>query len=70
MVTLFMVPGLKLLGSLVITCSTKVLSGSVSSLSRTVGIVSHAVVFPAVMSILNSDSDVKSVPLTVDIKNK
>ena len=70
MVILFMVPGVKLLGSLVITCSTKVSSGSVSSLSRAVGIVSHAVVFPAVMSILNSDSDVKSVPLTVDIKNK
>ena len=69
MVILFMVPGLKLLGSLVITCSTKVSSGSMLS-SRAVGIVSHALVFPAVMPILNSDSDVKSVPLTVDIKNE
>ena len=69
MVILLMVPGLKLLGSLVITCSTKVSSGSML-LSRAVGIVSHALVFPAVMSILNSDSDVKSVPLTVDIKNE
>ena len=64
-----MVPGLNLIGSLAITFSTKVLSGSMS-LSRAVGIVSHALVFPAVMSILNSDSDVKSVPLTVDIKNE
>ena len=64
-----MVPGLNLIGSLAITFSTKVLSGSMS-LSGRVGIVVHALVFPAVMSILNSDSDLKSVPLTVDIKNK